>query len=203
MVNKYGVLQDVYCYRNSNVLINLLGITDIDALNAAEVEFTQFRLSQMEQPVFTDLSLSTLKNIHFYLFQDIYDWAGEVRTVDIAKGQTRFATCGRIEPEAEKMFRNLHQEDFLKALPRSVFIERLAYYFSELNVIHPFREGNGRAQRVLFELLAINAGFTLRWAPIDPVRWIPANIAAYNCQLGPLISLFECAVSEMLPCHLR
>jgi cell filamentation protein len=202
MNDKYGVYQDAYCYPNTDVLINLLDIREHAALEAAEVEFTKFRLLQLEHPVFTDLSLSTLKNIHFYLFQDIYDWAGEIRSVDIAKDRTRFATCSRVELEAQKLFQLLREEDFLRGLQRSDFVERLAFYFSELNVIHPFREGNGRAQRVLFEFLAINAGFALRWQPIDPLRWIPANIAAFNCQLGPLISLLDNAVTKIeLPLH--
>ena len=68
---------------------------------------------------------------------------------------------------------------------------RLAHYYSELNVIHPFRDGNGRAQRLMFELIGINAGYALRWEPITRVEWVDANIAAYNCQLGPLIRLLE------------
>lgn len=149
-------------------------------------------------PSFRDFSLSALKNIHFYLFQDVYEWAGELRTVDISKGATRFATWSRIEPEAQKLFRELEQEGFLKGLSDSEFVARLAHSFWELNVIHPFREGNGRAQRVLFERIAINAGFELRWQPIDPALWIPANIAAYHGQLEPLVRLFRDATRRIV-----
>jgi cell filamentation protein len=93
--------------------------------------------------------MSALRAIHFHIFQDIYCWAGELRTVDISKGSTRFANISRIEPEADKLFRLLEQENHLIGLPREQFLTRLAHYYGELNVIHPFRDGNGRAQRLL------------------------------------------------------
>jgi cell filamentation protein len=197
MPDKYGVGQDVYCYPDSDVLKNLLGITDGEALRNAEVAFTFFRHEQYEWPAFRDFSLSTLKSIHFYLFQDVYDWAGEIRTVDISKGSTRFANWSRIEPEADKLFGQLERENFLRELPKNEFVGRLAHYFCELNVIHPFREGNGRAQRVLFEFAAINAGFELRWNGIDKQLWIPANATGYSGNLEPLIDLFMKAVERI------
>lgn len=100
------------------------------------------------------------------MFQDIYDWAGELRTVDISKGGTRFAIVNRIEPEADKLFRQMAQETYLAGLSRDRFVARLAHYYCELNVIHPFSDGNGRAQRLMFEVISINAGFELRWEPI-------------------------------------
>lgn len=195
MADKYGSGQDgQYCFPGSDVLINKLWIIDRDTLEAAEIELTQVRIDQFE-PDFDDLSLSALRTIHFHLFQDLYDWAGELRTVDISKGGTRFANFGRIEPEADKLFRQLAQEDYLVGLPRDLFVARLAHYYSELNVIHPFRDGNGRAQRLLFEVISINAGFELRWEPIGQTEWAEANIAAYNSRLEPLIHLLERALT--------
>lgn len=121
-----------------------------------------------------------------HLFQDIYDWAGQLRTVDISKGSTRFANAGRIAPEANKLFRQLAMESNLVGLPRAQFVARLARYYCERNVIHPFRDGNGRAQRLMLEVISINAGFALRWEPIGQAEWIKANMAAYNCQLAQL-----------------
>ncbi|RSZ56559.1 putative adenosine monophosphate-protein transferase Fic [Massilia atriviolacea] len=191
MAGKYGSDEDgEYCYPNSNVLINKLGITDEDALQAAEVQLSQTRIEQFH-PDFDNFSLPALRAIHFHLFQDLYDWAGELRTVDISKGSTRFATVSRIEPEAEKLFRQLQQENLLVALPRAHFVARLAHYYSELNVIHPFRDGNGRAQRLMFELIGINAGFEVRWQAISRAEWIDANIAAFNCQLDLLTTLLD------------
>lgn len=196
MPDKYGVGQEKDCYANSDVLINLLGITDMARLSEAEMAFTTLRLSQYDYPIFSDFSLQTLKNIHFYLFQDVYIWAGELRVVDISKGTSRFASCNRIEPEAQKLFTKLRCEKFLTGLAREDFIARAAYYFSELNVLHPFREGNGRAQRLLFESLAINAGYEFRWSAFDSLLWIPANVSAYNTDLRPLGKLFDAALNK-------
>lgn len=197
MPDKYGSGQDrQYCYPDSDVLINKLGLTDAQALEAAEIELTQARIDQYE-PDFDDISLPALQAIHFYLFQDLYDWAGELRTVDISKDSTRFANVNRVEPEADKLFRQLAQEVYLVGLPREQFVTRLAHYYCELNVIHPFRDGNGRAQRLLFEVISINAGFELRWEPIGRAEWVEANIAAYNCRLGPLTSLLDRALTPI------
>ena len=191
MVDKYGTGGDTqYCYPGSDVLINKLGLTDEAALEAAEVELTEARIEQFK-PDFDDISLSALRGIHRFLFQDVYEWAGELRSVDISKGTTRFANVGRVEPEADKLFRQLAQENYLVGLPREHFVARLAHYYCELNVIHPFRDGNGRAQRVLFEVISINAGYQVRWEPIGRAEWLDANIAAYNCQLEPLTALLE------------
>lgn len=197
MSDKYGAGQDAqYCYPNSEVLINKLGITEADALEAAEIVLTQARVDHFE-PNFDNISLSALREIHFHLFQDIYTWAGDLRAVDISKGSTRFANVSRIEPEADKLFSQLEQENFLAALPRQQFVARLAHYYCELNVIHPFRDGNGRAQRLMFEVIAINAGFELRWAPIGRGEWLEANIAAYNCRLQSLIDLLDRALTPI------
>jgi cell filamentation protein len=197
MSDKYGTGTDKqYCYTNSGVLINKLGLTDECALEEAEVELTQARIEQFD-PNFDDISLAALRGIHRYLFQDIYDWAGELREVDISKGATRFANITRIEPEANKLFRGLANENYLVDLSRKRFVARLAHYYCELNVVHPFRDGNGRAQRLLFEVISINAGYLLRWEPIGRTEWLHANIAAYNCQLEPLMSLLDRTLTLM------
>ncbi len=197
MPDKYGTSQDEhYCYPNSDVLINKLGLTDGEVLEAAEIELTQARIDQYE-PNFDDISLPALRAIHFYLFQDLYDWAGELRMVDISKGNTRFANVSRIEPEADKLFRQLAQESFLIGLPRAQFVVRLAHYYCEFNVIHPFRDGNGRTQRLMFEVISINAGFEIRWEPIGRAEWVDANIAAYDCRLELLTGLLDRALAPI------
>ena len=196
MPDKYGVIQDHYCYPNSSVLINKLGLTDQSALDMAELDFTQCRVEQYE-PDFEDFSWASLLRIHFLLFQDIYTWAGEMRTVDISKGTTRFANVQFIEKEAIKLFDQLEQESFLTRLRENEFTERLAHFYSELNVIHPFRDGNGRVQRLFFEGLTINAGYEIHWQPITTREWLEANIAAYHCQLSPLVELFKRVIVKL------
>jgi cell filamentation protein len=87
MPDKYGTGGDTqYCYPGSDVLTNKLGLTNEAALEAAEVELTQARIEQFK-PDFDNISLSALRDIHHFLFQDVYAWAGELRTVDISKGR--------------------------------------------------------------------------------------------------------------------
>jgi cell filamentation protein len=195
--DKYGRGQDAhYCYPGTDVLINKLGLADEAALEAAEIELTQARIDDYE-PDFDDISLPALRAIHLHLFQDLYDWAGELRTVDVSKGGTRFANVTRVEPEADKLFQQLALEAYLARLPRDQFVARLAHYYCELNVIHPFRDGNGRAQRLMFEVISINAGYALRWEPIARAEWVDANIAAYNCRLAPLTELLDRALTPI------
>lgn len=100
-----------------------------------------------------------------------------------------------IEREANALFARLQKEDCLLGLPTPQFVERIADYYCELNVIHPFRDGNGRAQRLFFELLAINAGYTFNWAGISADAWLQANIAAYFCKPLPLQEIMRQALS--------
>ena len=195
MPDKYGSGQDKqYCYPDSVVLINKLSITNEADLEAVEIELTQLRIEQFD-PIFDDISFSALCEIHHFLFQDLYQWAGQIRAVDISKGDTRFATMSRIEPEANKLFLQLKHEDYLLNLPRTQFISRLAHYYCELNIIHPFRDGNGRAQRLMFEIICINAGYEVDWNSIQRMEWLTSNIAAYHGQLEPLAQLFNRAMT--------
>lgn len=197
MPDKYGAGGDrQYCYPGSDVLINKLGLTNEADLEAAEVELTQARIEQFE-PDFGDISLAALRGIHRHLFQDVYQWAGELRSVDISKGSTRFANVSRVEPEADKLFLQLAQENYLVELQRERFVSRLAHFYCELNVVHPFRDGNGRAQRLLFEVISINAGYLLHWEPIARPEWVNANIAAYHCRLEPLAALLARALTPI------
>lgn len=140
--------------------------------------------------------LSTFKSLHKQLFQDIYEWAGEVRTIDTSKDQTRFCTADRIVPEADKIFRRLQAENWLEGLSRAELIKRIAEYYGDLNVVHPFREGNGRAQRLLFEQIIINAGFQIDWWPVGEGEWLQANVDAVSCHFETLEHVFERCIGE-------
>jgi cell filamentation protein len=196
MQDKYGITNDTACYPNSTVLVNHLGIQDAEELAEVEKALTESRAALFE-PDFSAFDLATLQAIHRHLFQDIYPWAGELRTVDISKGNTRFCTAAYIEKEANKLLRKLANEDCLVDLPLPALLERLADYYCELNVIHPFREGNGRTQRLFFDLIAINAGYGLDWSQVEQDEWIQANIAGYLGDLQPLQILFQRIISDI------
>ncbi|MEW7312623.1 putative adenosine monophosphate-protein transferase Fic [Buttiauxella gaviniae] len=134
--------------------------------------------------------------IHQQLFQDVFDWAGELRDVDISKGETRFCHFEYIENEGNDLMQEMENEHYLTGLARTEFVHRLAHYYCEINVLHPFFVGSGRAQRVFFEQLAIHAGYVLDWSGVDPDQWRTANQAGALGDLGPLTEIFTKVVSE-------
>lgn len=192
--DKYGDGPDPYTYPNSQVLINKFGITDDDQFIEMEKDFSELAIMDLEfSPPPYDLLY--WRSLHQALFGDIYHWAGELRTIDISKGNTRFCNTNRIEPEANRLFSQLAQEHYLVGLPYDSLIVKLAEYYSDLNVIHPFREGNGRAQRLLFEHMVINCGFQISFAGISPDEWIQANIDGYHCRYQRMTELFSRCIS--------
>lgn len=194
MRDKYGISQDIYCYSGTDVLINLLNIRDIEVLEEAEIAFTTERyLSyQSDKSDISQFNFSHLKFLHLYLFQDVYEWAGKIRKVDISKGNTRFCTFSRIEPEAIKLFNNIPQ--LADNTHLTDLIKDLANLFCELNLLHPFREGNGRTLRFFFEEMLFVLGYEITWPAISQNDWIDANIAGVYLDLEPLIAIFTSAV---------
>lgn len=197
MRDKYGVASDKYCYSDSDVLINLLNIRDPDILSEAEAEFTaeRYRTYNPSQNTISDFTFEHLKQLHFHLFQDLYVWAGETRDVDISKGETRFCTWTRIEPEAQKLFNTI--PDLAQCKNNNELIEKVADLFCELNLLHPFREGNGRVLRFFFEEMLYTLGYDITWPRISRQNWINANVAGVNLNLEPLKIIFSRAISTL------
>lgn len=197
MRDKYGVGHDLYCYPNSDVLVNLLNIRDSTLLDEAEAEFTaeRYRTYEPSQQTLSDFSFEHLKHLHHHLFQDLFEWAGETRDVDISKGDTRFCTWTRIEPEAIKLFRTIPA--LADCHSHNEIVDRVADLYCELNLLHPFREGNGRVLRFFFEELLYTLGYDVSWPQISQQDWIDANIAGVNLDLSLLIMIFEQAITEL------
>lgn len=194
MRDKYGVSPDSYCYPDSDVLKNRLNILDSTELEEAETAFTASRYSGYSSNISSleDLDLSHLKSLHHHLFQDLYEWAGEIRTSDISKGQTRFCTYSRIVSESNKQLSRISE---LKTIsPKVDLIEELADIFCELNIIHPFREGNGRTQRFFFEELLFLLGLDIVWPDISKDEWVAANVNGYNGNLELLKQILNNAI---------
>ncbi|MDX1804175.1 MAG: Fic family protein, partial [Alcanivorax sp.] len=185
-----------YCYPDSEVLKNRLNIEDDDALSEAEQEITELAAEDIEfEPPPYDLA--TLQRIHQQLFGDIYYWAGDIRTVDVSKGDTRFCTTQRIIPEAEKLFNQLEDNDWFEGLSRDALIEEVAELYGDLNMVHPFREGNGRALRLLFEFIIVNAGYEISWSAVDEDEWLEANIlSALAADASGLVAIFDKSIGE-------
>lgn len=120
-MDKYGTGQDPYCYKDTDVLRNKLEIFDTQALEEAERDLSLINADRIElSPPPYDFTY--LKRLHHQLFHDLYDWAGEVRTIDIAKGNTRFCNVNRIVPEAEKLFTKLAEHSYFTQLEKAGLI---------------------------------------------------------------------------------
>ena len=115
-------------------------------------------------------------SIHNYLFEDIYPFAGKLREENISKGEFRFASFEYVEPELERILEQLKKENFLEGTSKKQLAERLAYYLSELNVLHPFREGNGRTNREFIRQLALKNGYILNLKNTSPKQVLDASI---------------------------
>ena len=172
---------DTYCYPGTDVLRNKAEITNAEDLDAYEGELSTLRsIEILENPVAGQFDLAHLKRIHLALFQDVYDWAGKIRTVDISRGNSRFANVRFIESAANDIFNNLARENWLKGLDADALSKRLAHYLSEINALHPFREGNGRVQRIFISQLSQSAGYQLDYSDLEQEQIYRAMELAFN-----------------------
>ena len=159
---------DIYCYSGSSVLKNKLDIQNQDQLDAFEADITLARIVAIsDEPLVGNFDFDHLKAIHHELFQDLYDWAGEVRRVDILRENSRFANVRMIDSAAKRIFDGLAQESLFDGKAIEAVAKRLAHYLSEINVLHPFRDGNGRVQRVFISQLAKAAGYSLDYSDLN------------------------------------
>ena len=188
-----------YCYPGSFVLKNKLNILDAEALAVAERGITAARIAGvMDNPVRGRFDFKHLKDINKAIFHDVYDWAGKPRTVDISKGN-QFCLSMHIEIYATNIFTKLKDEAFLLGKPADEIPERLTFYFSEINVLHPFRDGNGRTQRVFIEYLAQCAGFDLDFSQVGSKEMIEASALSFAKEYEKMTKMFHRILSRITP----
>jgi cell filamentation protein len=169
--------QSRYCYPGTDILINKENIRETTELQRFETIVASYRLAELEHfPIFGRFDLKHLQGIHRHLFQDVYPFAGSLRTENIAKGYFQFARHDFILSSAKQLFFELQFEGHLKNNSADRFADRAAYYMAEINVLHPFREGNGRTQREFIRTLGMNAGYRLDWGRVLPQDVLNASI---------------------------
>ena len=187
---------DYYCYPDNPVLKNELGIKDERELDAAEREITSLKIAKLnDESLEGELNFDYVKRIHRYIFDGIYKWAGEVRRTDISKGNI-FCQHELIEVNAEVLFNELKSENYLEGLDKETMIKRLAYYLGDLNTIHPFREGNGRVQRLFIRELALRAGYLINFDGITPEEMIKASDAAFRYEYEPMEAIIDKSIKK-------
>ncbi|UCB32522.1 cell filamentation protein Fic [Duffyella gerundensis] len=187
--------RDPYFWQNDDVLKNRLNIHDAAQLRKAELAFSTLRATTIELGP-KHPGLPHLRQIHRTLFQDIYDWAGELRNVDLYQDDTPYCHCEYLEKEGNALMAGLEEENGLQRLEKQAFVERLAWYYGEINMLHPFRDGNGRAQRLFFEQVALHAGYLIDWSQTERESWLAASQQAAAGETDALAAIFAKVVSE-------
>lgn len=157
---------------------NLLGIDDLSELQLAEQYVFTVRALQIAQGVYKirDFKMDDLCALHKHLFQDIYSFADEVRSVQLTKGNTRFCQFQYIDSYGASILGELALEKDWNTIEFAS--EKLAYYKSELNMLHPFREGNGRTLRIFIRELAKTKGYDWDFEKMDKEDYMNAMIRA-------------------------
>jgi cell filamentation protein len=171
-------MSDPYVYPNTHVLINKEDIRDAADLEQFERLMTAQRLREGLPKV--PLTADGYRTLHEHLFQDVYEWAGKTRTVDIAKNNAMFCFAAYVDGELDKRFAAIRDENGLQGLSVAQFAERAGEHLSELNAVHPFREGNGRTQRAFLVVLAEQAGHKIDLQRIDPIAWNEASKQSFS-----------------------
>ena len=169
---------ELYCYPpDYRVLKNRLDIRDGDVLAAAEAEFVRTRIEQGSPS--GQFDLNHLRDIHHHLFQDVYEWAGEVRQVEISKGGHQFPPKRFIEAGMADVHRRLVEQKYFTGAHKEIFVQDVGGIIGDVNYVHPFREGNGRTQLQYLKQLGDRAGFAVDISKLDPDEWINASIRSH------------------------
>lgn len=194
----YESQNSMYCYKNSNTLINKLNIKDPIALENYETSVVSLKLMALnKQGITGNFDINHFVSIHKFLFEDIYPFAGLFRNENIAKDYFQFAEFQYIESELERLLEKLKKEDFLSNISKVAFSQRLAYYWAELNVLHPFREGNGRTTREFLRQLSLKNDFILNLQNVPSKDLLNATIKSIT-DTSSLENLLEICLKEII-----
>lgn len=189
-----GHFQDPYCYPGSPVLINVLNIRDqkkLDEVERTESLFGRVRMSRQEIP--DNLGQEYLQQVHRDLFGAVYAWAGELRTVEISKGRSHFHPSSSLQEAFAYTFDWLNNQSdlFDPTISDKAFTRQASQLLADINYIHPFREGNGRAQRAFLDAVASKSGRALAWRKVPTVQHLQASIESFDFGTGkPFESIF-------------
>jgi cell filamentation protein len=189
----YEARNSIYCYPDSNVLINKLNIKDNKKLEKAEKMIVLAKLYDLRQnKLVGNFDKDHFINIHKYLFEDLYPFAGKFRTENIAKDSFSFAEWEFIDSELDRLLLKLKEENFLNDLNKEDMAKKLAYYMSELNVLHPFREGNGRTIREFIRELAYKNGYILDYSKTGSEEMLEAMMKSVIDETDLAKIIYKC-----------
>ena len=179
------------CYEGTTCLVNKLGIRDEKRLSEVEAQITFAKAVMLEEtPIDDDFGFEHFKKIHEFLLCDLYERAGQVRTIDISKKRTKFLDAASIESIGTRCFAKV-KDGYFENLSFDEFVKRIAEFYNDVNYIHPFREGNGRTQRIYFTQLIRHYGYDINFADVDTDELMIATIQASSGVMDFLIEFFE------------
>jgi cell filamentation protein len=191
----YDTFEDPYSYRGSQCLKNRRGLRDPAVLQIFEMEMSALRAQEPLPDGW--FGPPHYKRVHWHLFRDVYRWAGQYRTVRTAKGGHWFCYPEHIDAQMRRLFQNLTGPGFKPGSEASTFIPNLAEFLTELNAIHPFREGNGRAQLAFVCLLGSRTGHPFHLDRLNPESFMSAMIKSFQGDLGALTAELEVLCSTV------
>ena len=179
------------CYEGTTCLVNKLGIRDEKKLAEIEAQITFAKAVMLDEtPIDDDFGFEHFKKIHEFLLCDLYEWAGQVRSIDISKKRTKFLDAASIESIGTKCFAKV-KDGYFENLSFDEFVKRIAELYNDVNYIHPFREGNGRTQRIYFTQLIRHYGYDINFADVDTDELMIATIQASSGVIDFLVEFFE------------
>lgn len=182
--SRYDSFDDPYCYAGTFVLKNKLDLREYDALEAFEHESVSAKAEdELPSGSFDPVHYCA---IHRHLFGDVYDWAGQYRTVRTAKGGDMFCYPEYIPAQMLALFAQLTGAAFSPSSGPKDFVVAVSSFLADLNAIHPFREGNGRTQLTFLFLLGERAGLALDMTRIRPQEMLSAMIASFSGGMAAL-----------------
>ncbi len=194
--SKYKLQRNSFYIDGTDIPTNKLGIEESEVLHQLEKEF----LEESYSTFFNELNDATifdenyLKELHRRTFTSLYDWAGEYRNGDMAKGESRFCQGIFLHTSSKKIFDELEKDNYLKDyadISKEDFAKKIAYYKCELIALHPFPELNGRITRMFFDMIAVFNGYQfIDYSAISSEEYIDASI---EC-----VQLADCSTFEKI-----
>ena len=198
MSDLYENRNSIYCYKNTNVLVNKFEIKNNEVLEEVERTIVFAKLYELRQNKnIGNFDIKHFVEIHKFLFEDIYPFAGKFRTENIAKGNTLFADWNFLESELKRILEELKNENYLNGLEKNQLSKRLAYYMAELNVLHLFREGNGRSTREFIRQLAFKNNYILDLTNMLPKEMLNASIKSVVDTTDLEKIIYECLKKDI------
>ena len=191
-------MPDHYTYSDSEILKNKLNISDEAQLKRKEDALYSINLKRAYNTAVNaqEINLSTLNTIHEQLFRDLYGWAGKPRRCELSKGGTPFCRHDFIEKEAGRILAELARKNYYNDLPKADYIKKLADLYGDLNLLHPYREGNGRALKILFHAITLKAGYEIDWTNVTKDEHLQAVIDTAHGKNERLEAVFERVLNE-------